>query len=242
MNSERGSMKEITFYSQELNEELSLIIYLPPNFSNLYKYSLLIAQDGKDYFQLGRFTRTCDSLIQSGKIENIIAVGIPYKDVNDRRSKYHPSGEKHGAYIRFLAHELIPYLEREFPVYHVNSCRVLAGDSLAGTVSFLTALSYPHTFGKVMLHSPFVNDEVIQKVRQFKNPDLLSIYHVIGKQETAVKMTNGEISDFLEPNRHLHKAIKDVGIPHFYDEFDGEHTWKYWQADLPRALTYMFGK
>jgi enterochelin esterase-like enzyme len=48
----KGTIHELTFFSQELNEEMQLLIYLPANFSPLYKYSLLIAQDGRDYFQL----------------------------------------------------------------------------------------------------------------------------------------------------------------------------------------------
>ena len=39
--------------------------------------------------------------------------------------------------------------------------RVLIGDSLGGTVSFMTALMYPHTFGKVVMQSPFVDETVM---------------------------------------------------------------------------------
>jgi len=242
MNDHKGTIQDLSFYSHILSEELSLLIYLPHHYSSLYKYSLCIAQDGKDYFQLGRLARTLDDLIQNGQMENTIVVGIPYKNVEDRRNKYHPSGRQNEDYIRFLAHELIPYLEKEFPVYHVGSCRALAGDSLAATVSLMAALRYPHTFGKVIMHSPFVNEDVLNMVRNVHQPDLLSIYHVIGKGETEVKMTNGETANFLLPNRELHEIMQAVNIPNFYDEFDGDHTWKYWQSDLPRAFKYMFGK
>ena len=42
--------------------------------------------------------------------------------------------------------------------------RALIGDSLGGTVSLLTALQYPHTFGKVIMQSPLVNETVLRAV------------------------------------------------------------------------------
>lgn len=236
----KGSIKEYSFYSTELGEEIQLLIYLPANFSPLYKYSLLIAQDGRDYFQLGRIGRVADELLYEGQIENIIIVGIPYQSVADRRKKYHPDGEQNEAYIRFLAHELVAFLDQEFPTYHIGSTRALIGDSLGASVSLLTALQYPHTFGKLLLQSPFVNDQIIEKVRDFTEPQLLEIYHVVGNKETEVKMTNGEIADFLQPNRELSEVFLEMPYSYFYEEFDGDHTWTHWQPDLKRALKSIF--
>lgn len=69
--STQGTIKEIMFYSNALNEEIQLLVYLPPNYSDLYKYQLLIAQDGKDYFQLGRIGRAADELQLNNDIEEI---------------------------------------------------------------------------------------------------------------------------------------------------------------------------
>lgn len=240
MDYPRGTIKELTFHSQELNEDLQLLIYLPANFSPLYKYSLLIAQDGRDYFQLGRIGRLADEFLYQKEIENLIIVGIPYKNVADRRRKYHPEGSQNKQYIRFLAYELAPYLDKEFPTYQMGRARALIGDSLGAAVSLMTALQYPHTFGKVLLQSPYVDKQIIDLVKSFKEPELLEIYHVIGEQETEVKTTDGKISDFLTPNRELTKLISDRSFSYFYEEFQGNHTWTYWQPDLRRALKMMF--
>ncbi len=236
----RGKIKEIVFTSNELGEDISLIVYLPASFSPLYKYSLVIMQDGKDYFQLGRIGRTADELLKNQEIENIIIVGIPYKDVTDRRKKYHPDGEQHRAYSRFLAHELVPFLDKEFPTYQMGMGRTLMGDSLAATASLMTALQYPHTFGKVILQSPMVNEKVLEKVNQMEQPHLLSVYHVIGKDETEVHIQPDDIRDFLTPNRELSTLFTEKNFPYFYDEFEGNHTWTYWQPDLKRAFRKMF--
>ena len=156
------------FHSEALAEEIELLVYLPYNFSPLFKYTLVIAQDGRDYFQMGRIGRVADELLANDEIENIIIVGIPYQDRLDRRRKYHPDGEQHAAYVRFLAHELVPFLDEKFPTYQMGYGRALIGDSLGGTVSLLTALQYPHTFGKVIMQSPLVDETVLQAVRRFR--------------------------------------------------------------------------
>ncbi|MBE6184060.1 alpha/beta hydrolase [Heyndrickxia ginsengihumi] len=242
MELQKGTIKEFILKSNELAEEIDIWVYLPATFSSLYKYSLLIAQDGKDYFQLGRIARYADELLANKEIEDIIIVGIPYKNVQDRRRKYHPNGEQNGAYIRFIAHELVPYLDREFPTYNIGMGRTLIGDSLGATVSLMTALTYPNTFGSVILQSPLVNDQVIEKVKKFVQPQLLNIYHTIGKGETEVKTTDGSIQDFITPNRKLHQLLVEKGFSTAYKEFDGTHSWKFWQPDLKAALTYIFKK
>lgn len=236
----KGTIKEILFYSNELQEEIKLLVYLPPDYSALYKYHLLIAQDGKDYFQLGRIGRIADELHSNHQIQGTIIVGIPYKDIADRRAKYHPDGEQMQSYVRFLAHELVPFLDNEFPTYQMGLGRGLIGDSLGATVSLMTALKYPHTFGKVMLQSPYVNKEVLTAVDAFQSFHLLEIFHIIGKQETAVKTSSNTIEDFLEPNRDLANLLHKSNADYYYEEFDGNHTWKFWQPYLKNILTQIY--
>ena len=235
-----GKIEEITIQSKELGEDISILVYLPASYSPLYKYSLLIAQDGRDYFQLGRIGRIADELLGKKEIENVIIIGIPYESVEDRRRKYHPDGEQHQAYIRFLAHELVPYLDNKYPTYQMGMGRALIGDSLAATVSLLAAFEYPHTFGKVLLQSPYVNDHVLSAAENFSQPALLNIYHTVGEKETVVKTTSSKEKDFLNPNRDLSAIFTKKRFSYFYDEFPGDHTWTYWQPDLKRAIKLMF--
>lgn len=236
----KGTIKEATLFSNALGEEITLLIYLPPSFSPLYKYHLLIAQDGKDYFQFGRIGRVADELLANHQIAETIIVGIPYSSVQDRREKYHPDGPQNKAYIRFLAHELIPYLDEQFPTYQMGLGRGLIGDSLGATVSLMTALKYPHTFGKIMLQSPLVNEEVLERIRQFDSYHLLEIDHIIGTGETAVQTTIQTTEDFLTPNRELAQLLKSTNSEYTYEEFNGNHTWKHWQPYIAKMLVRMF--
>ncbi|MHC0038684.1 alpha/beta hydrolase [Pseudoneobacillus sp. C159] len=232
----KGFTKDYTLYSHSLKEDIELLIYFPSSFTPLYKYHLLIAQDGHDYFRLGRIATIADELIPKKEMVNTIIVGIPYRDVDDRRQKYHPNGQKNSAYIRFLAHELVPFLDKEFPTFQMGMGRTLIGDSLAATVSLMTALEYPHSFGKVILQSPYVNKNVLTKVQQFNHPHLIDVYQVVGIEETDVDTSNYEERNFLDANRKLSTLFKQKGFSHFYEEFNGNHTWTYWQPDLKRAL------
>ncbi len=236
-----GKIEDLTLYSKELGEDMQLLIHLPHNYSPLYKYSVLIASDGKDYFQYGRIGRVIDELIDAKEIENVIVVGVPYKSVLERRRMYHPKGDRFEAYIRFLAHELVPYIDANYPTYQVGAGRGLIGDSLAATISLLTALKYPNCFGQVILHSPYVDDFVLETVAAAKDPSRFSIYHMIGEGETEVKTTIDGIQDFLTPNRALNELIESKGFPYFYEEFNGNHTWKYWQPDVRRAIHMIYG-
>lgn len=234
-----GTFVENQLYSKLLDEKLDLITYLPPAYSPLYKYNLLIAQDGHDYFNLGRIARLSDELHYSSLIEKTIIIGIPYKSIHDRRSKYHPDGCKHKQYVKFLAHELVPFLDEKYPTFQMGSTRALIGDSLGGTVSLIAALTYPHTFGKVIIQSPLVNNEVIHAVKKFPSPYLLDIYQVVGKNETDVKTTNGEVLNFLSSNRQLYQQLTNHKFNVIYEEFAGDHSWTYWQSDLKQALQSM---
>lgn len=49
MAPKNGTVQEKKFFSKELNEEMTLLVYLPSNYSPLYKYHVIIAQDSTSY-------------------------------------------------------------------------------------------------------------------------------------------------------------------------------------------------
>lgn len=233
----KGTMFEKTIKSSYLDEEMVLKIYQPEAFSPLYKYHLCIMQDGNDYYQLGRLATLSDELHEEVEITNTVFVGIHYIDRYDRLKKYHPEGEQFEAYMKFLAFEVVSFLDDLLPTYQLSQSRALMGDSLAGTIALLTAIKYPHTFGKVIMQSPLVDDAVLSLVDQAKKLDGLEIYHTIGTKETAVPTSLGKDVDFVTPNRTLHNLVRNYETTYTYHEIqDGLHTWKYWQEDLKRAL------
>ncbi|MFC4320601.1 alpha/beta hydrolase [Litchfieldia salsa] len=239
MNDNKGTMQELIVTSRFLGEDIEVMVYLPRNYSPLSKHQLLIAQDGQDYFNLGKISTIVDDLLQSGDINPIIIIGLPYNNVQERWSKYHPQGELHKQYIRFLGEELVAVLDETFPTFQIGAGRILIGESLGASVSLLTALSYPNTFGKVILQSPFVNEEILTEVQNFSQPHLIEIYQMVGLNETNVKITDGTSENFVYTNRLLHEAFEQRHYIYDYKEDEGDHTWKYWQPSLKRILYKM---
>lgn len=239
----KGKMLQEEIASNYLNETKQIKIYLPEEFSPLYPYNICFMQDGNDYFQMGRVATLSDRLHEEEEIANTVFVGIHYKNRYDRRKKYHPNGEEYEAYTHFFVQEVIPLLDEIVPTTFLGKSRALMGDSLAGTFALVTALKYPNIFEKVIMHSPYIDQAVLDIV---KNATIdfseLDIYHVIGSAEIEAKLSDGKIEDLLTPNRDLHKILSNKDANYIYYEIEnGQHTWKYWQNDMNRTLTTMFG-
>lgn len=239
--SRKGTMTDKTISSSYLNQEMVLRIYQPETFSPLYKYNICIMQDGNDYYQIGRVATLSDRLHANEAIEDTVFIGIHYADRFDRWKKYHPSGEEHNAYTQFLVHEVVPFLDDYLPTLCMGSTRTLMGDSLAGTLALTTALTYPHTFGKVIMQSPYVDNEVLSIATKAKLTQTIDVYHTIGTNEMNVTTTYNDKKDFITPNRQLKEILDKKNVFYHYKEIiDGEHTWKYWQKDMENALNTMF--
>ncbi|WP_173916918.1 esterase family protein [Halobacillus sp. Marseille-Q1614] len=238
----KGNMQDYTISSRYLDEEMTLKVYTPENYSPLYKYHFCIMQDGNDYFQMGRAATLSDQLHAEREIENTIFIGIHYNDKYDRREKYHPDGEKQGDYVNFLVREVVPFLDETLPGYSMGRGRTLVGDSLAGTLALMTAARFPNIFGNVIMQSPYVNEDVLDYIQSISDLSSLTIYHTIGSQETEVETTDGQVKDFVEPNLKLRDYLSDQPLSYEFHELDGDHTWGTWQKDFKRALLSIFSK
>ncbi|MGN8644576.1 alpha/beta hydrolase [Gracilibacillus sp. HCP3S3_G5_1] len=233
----KGTMEDVTIESEELNEKIQIKWYLPEGFTAFQDYQLCIMNDGDDYFRMGRVATLSDQLHEELEIEPTIFMGIHYQDKHDRREKYHPNGKQNNAYITFLVKEAVPYVENYLHITPVK--RILMGDSLAGTLAFMIASQYPHTFNTVIMQSPYVDELVLERASRADEYSSIELFHSIGLEETKVAMTNGEIADFLTPNRTLNNELIGKIKQYYYDEFNGNHTWKYWQRDLKNILIKM---
>ena len=235
----KGKMEDAMIQSDYLNEDIKVKWYLPEGFTPFKDYQLCIMQDGDDYFQMGRVATLSDQLHEEMEIEPTIFAGIHYRDKYDRQDKYHPNGKQNKAYISFLVNEALPFVEKSLHIEPVK--RLLMGDSLAGTLAFMVATEFPNTFNKVIMQSPYINEDVLSRAQDVKTFSNLEIFHSIGLEETEVKTTSGEVSDFLTPNREISQLLEDKLGHYIFDEFQGNHTWKYWQRDLKAILIKMFG-
>ncbi|ARJ51449.1 esterase family protein [Staphylococcus lutrae] len=234
-----GEITVTHFNSDYLEREITLSVYLPRDYSDLYKSKVIFCFDGRDFLRYGQIHRVYEKLRKAGEIERAIIIGLHYENVEMRRKEFHPQGEKAGQTVQAVANEILPWIDRTFATYKVGHARLLLGDSLAGSIAFLTALSYPRVMSQVGMLSPYFDDTVKQIFDRCQFKSELNIWHVIGKEEIAFKLpTTGEDADFLTPNRVLKDLIESEAMTYQYEELDGGHNWKTWQKKLPDMLTY----
>jgi len=101
-------------YSDYLEREVTINIYIPLNRLPSKQYSLLLVNDGQD-LETMQFETIVDTLIASGEVEPMITVGIHCGP--DRKMEYGTAyapdfagrGAKAGLYSKFIFDELIPF-------------------------------------------------------------------------------------------------------------------------------------
>ena len=143
------------------NTERQWWIYVPAQYKNDRSAGLMIFQDGHDYQnRKGAWgvPTVLDNLIAAGDIPPIVAVFInPGHDparqrqnawsASNRSLEYDGLGDN---YARFLLEEIIPEVEKQWPVSKDPELRGLCGASSGGICSFTAAWERPDQFRRVL--------------------------------------------------------------------------------------------
>lgn len=222
--------------SHHLGESRTLRIYLPPGYNELLSYPVVYCQDGEEFFNFGRIATYANQLILDDNIEPFIVVGV---EVNTkiRTQEYAPFGSRFDAYTACFAEEIIPYIEGKYPVRASADERILAGDSLGGSVSMHLALRYPQLFQRIISLSGAYYEQSQQLIAAESNLSTLDVYMIVGLQETDFESDTG-VYDFVQLNRDTRDLLLERGATVRYAEKDGKHLWGFWQKELPDALKY----
>ncbi|MEI7026596.1 alpha/beta hydrolase [Paenibacillus sp. y28] len=230
---QRTVLKECVV-SDFLGESRNLRVFLPPGYNELLSYPVLYCQDGEDFFNFGRAATTATRLILDENMSPFLIVGVDV-DKKVRTEEYAPDGSRFQAYCGFFAEELIPWVEQRFAARPSRDERLLAGDSLGGTVSLHLALDYPELFNQVIALSGAFLPSSSARVARETDLSWLKLYQLIGLDEDEVKTDRGRF-DFLSLNREMKVLLEARGTQLVYEEKPGKHVWGLWQAALPEAL------
>lgn len=233
------ALEEIVLDSRLLGTPEKLIVYTPKRYSPLYSYPVLYVQDGDDYLAMGRMASLLDQMIADKEIPDLLAVFIPV-DKAKRFDRYHPDGKEHLAYTRFLADEVVSFIDSHYSTHPLGNGRTLLGESLGGVVSLFTALAYPHTFGQVASQSGAVDEQLNRRIAQADLTVSQTFYLEIGTEETAVNSSRG-VLNLYAANEELRAILQTKKATLFYETFEGDHTWGHWQKNLPRMLRTLYG-
>lgn len=229
----RTIVKEV-IASTFLNEERTLRIYLPPGYNEVLSYPVVYCQDGEEFFNFGRIATYANQLILDEGAEPFIIVGIEV-DVKKRTAEYAPFGNLHEAYTRCVAEEIIPFVEQKYRAR--SDERILAGDSLGGSLSLHLSLLYPGEFPRIISLSGAFYEESQEILARTANLDWLNVYMIVGLQENEYETDHG-IFDFVDLNRRTRDLLFERGATVRYSEKEGKHLWGFWQKELPDALKY----
>jgi enterochelin esterase family protein len=227
-NIAHGTVVIKTIFSTTVGTSYQLNIYLPPGYDSLSAttYSTVYFQDGLEYISLGRAVNVIDNLLDSLKIQPIIAVFVK---PNNRNEEY--AGSLRNQYRLFFVNELVPYIDANYKTKVDPKERLVLGDSYGGNISALISYNHPEIFGLCGLHSAAFQPNGYEAYNLIVNGPVEDIKwsSIWGTYEGLyVNMRN--FRDFLISAKYeLDWLERPEG-----------HSWGLWRASIDRMLEYFF--
>ena len=233
-----GKVDSFTYNSKTVGAQRKSLIYLPPGYSKNKKYPVLyllhgIGGDEYEWLHGGHPEMILDNLYAQGKVEPMIVVlpnGRAMKD--DRAIGNIYDSVKQAAFATFemdLLNDLIPYIQKHYPVYTDQLHRAIAGLSMGGGQSLNFGLGNLGKFAWIGAFSAAPNT---------KTPEELLPDPAAAKAKLKLLWISCGASDFLIMfSKRTHDYLVKNDVPHIYYIEPGVHEFKVWKDGL-----YMFSQ
>lgn len=233
-----GKIDTIRYNSTTVGTTRRSLIYTPPGYSKKKEYPVLyllhgIGGDEKEWFNGGHPEIILDNLYAQGKVEPMIVVlpnGRAMKD--DRAGGNIFDSAKVAAFATFekdLLNDLIPYIEKHYPVYTDREHRAIAGLSMGGGQSLNFGLGNLDKFAWIGGFSSAPNT----KIPEALVPDA-------GKARQQIKLlwiSCGDADGLISFSKRTHDYLVEHNVPHIFYVEPGIHDFKVWKNSL-----YMFSQ
>lgn len=237
-NIAHGKIDTITYSSKTVGVNRKATIYTPPGYSKNKKYPVLyllhgIGGDEKEWLNGGKPQVILDNLYAQNKVEPMIVVMPNGRAMADDR----PVGnimakDKVEAFANFekdLLNDLIPFIEKNYPVYTDREHRAIAGLSMGGGQSLNFGLGNLDKFAWVGGFSSAPNT---------KEPEVLVPDPAKAKEMLKLLWISCGASDGLIGfSKRTHEYLAAHDVPHIYYIEPGVHDFKVWKNGL-----YMFSQ
>lgn len=237
-NIPHGKLDTISYTSKTVGVKRKALIYTPPSYDKGKKYPVLyllhgIGGDEKEWLRGGQPQVILDNLYADKKIEPMIVVmpnGRAMKD--DRAGGNIFDSLKVQAFATFerdLLNDLIPFMEKKYPVSKDREHRAIAGLSMGGGQSLNFGLGNLDKFAWVGGFSSAPNT---------KSPEVL-----VPDPENARKnlkllwISCGDEDNLISFSSRTHNYLVKNDVPHIYYLEPGGHDFKVWKNGL-----YMFSQ
>lgn len=233
-----GKVDTITYESKTVGNNRNALIYTPPQYEQEKQYPVLfllhgIGGDECAWTRNGKVKTILDNLYAEGKIEPMIVVmpnGRAMKD--DRATENVLSEDKVEAFATFkkdLLNDLIPYIEKTFPVKKDREHRALAGLSMGGGQSLNFGLGNLDKFAWIGGFSSAPNT---------KEPKELVPEPEKAKEKLELLwLSCGDQDNLLTISEKFHKYLEENNVPHIFYTDKGGHDFDVWKNSL-----YMFSQ
>src|SRR4030042_10589 len=234
----QGKIDTIIYTSKTVGTKRKAVIYTPPGFLKDKKYPVLyllhdIGGDEKEWLNGGQPQIILDNLYADKKIEPMIVVvpnGRAMKD--DRAVGNIFDSIKVQAFATFekdLLNDLIPCIEKKYPVIKDRENRAIAGLSMGGGQSLNFGLGDLDVFAWVGGFSSAPNTKPPEQL--LPNP---------GEAVKKLKLlwiSCGDADGLITFSKRTHDYMTANKVPHIYYIEPGVHDFKVWKNSL-----YMFSQ
>jgi len=243
MNSKiaHGKVETINYKSKTVGTTRKANVYTPPGFSKSKVYPVLyllhgIGGDENEWLKGGNPQLILDNLYAQGKIEPMVVVlpnGRAMKD--DRATGNVMAKDKVEAFATFekdLLNDLIPYIEKNYPVLKDREHRAIAGLSMGGGQSLNFGLGNLDTFAWVGGFSSAPNTKPPKQL--VPNPE---------EAKNKLKLlwiSCGDKDGLLPFSSRTHDYLFENDVPHIYYLEPGYHDFKVWKNGLYMFSQFLF--
>ncbi|WP_410770406.1 alpha/beta hydrolase [Fontibacillus sp. BL9] len=259
----------VNFYSESLQKEMHMSVYLPPHYNAQDEYPVLYVLHSytvneSQWFNTLKITETADALISSGKIEPMIIVaprinnsfGVNSSDVSGYSAasgKPEDAGVLHtGKYEDYISKDVVEFVDTHFNTIKSRQARYLGGTSMGGFAALHIGFKHPEVYGKVGGHSPalFVGDmwEPLEKLvfpnadaRANNDPLALAASRKLNK--LSIYLDYGDQDDFKAAIDKLEGILKGAKTKSYelHVAPGGRHDDAYWSSQLENYLLFYGG-
>jgi enterochelin esterase-like enzyme len=236
-----GKIDTISYASQTVGTTRRALIYTPPGYTKKKKYPVLyllhgIGGDEKEWLNGGHPEVILDNLYAEGKVEPMIVVmpnGRAMKD--DRATGNIMAPDKVQAFATFekdLLNDLIPFIEKTFPVLKDREHRAIAGLSMGGGQSLNFGLGNLDKFAWVGGFSSAPNTKRPEEL--VPNPEEAT------KKLKLLWISCGDNDGLITFSKRTHDYLYEKGVPHIYYIEPGVHDFKVWKNGLYMFSQFLF--
>ena len=228
-----GKIDTISYPSKTVGTNRKALIYTPPGYSKENKYPVLyllhgIGGDEKEWLKGGLPQVILDNLYAEKKLEPMIVVmpnGRAMKD--DRATGNIMASDKVQAFATFeqdLIKDLIPYIEKHYPVIKDAEHRAIAGLSMGGGQSLNFGLGNLDKFAWVGGFSSAPNTKKPEELvpDPAKTKQLLKLLWI----------SCGDKDGLIGFSQRTHNYLVTNNVPHIYYVDHGYHDFKVWKNGL----------